>query len=295
MNRKAAFTLIELLVVIAIIALLVSLLLPALNKARLQATAAVCLTSQKGLMMTYLMYTHDNRDELVSAFPFLNHPGLGVVPGFVASPFEAIEPGSSPPQPIWSDTDAGAQLRAKQLACNQGKLRSYVRDVKLFHCPGDKRIDTDTGSPGLDPGQLTGGYRTYSLPHTLNGETWTFAKTGNVISDYKLLSSIPTPAFYISFVEEDDPRGWNGFHWTQDPLDFDRWGDTVAIWHNDSSTFSFLDGHAEKRKWLDPITHEIAEARVSWTDTQSGSGLWDSPDSPDIRWVKSRYPWKRGD
>ena len=66
MKRKLrAFTLIELLVVIAIIALLISILLPSLSRARELSKRLVCASNIKGVGTSAKIYANDNYERLL--------------------------------------------------------------------------------------------------------------------------------------------------------------------------------------------------------------------------------------
>lgn len=97
------FTLVELLVVIGIIALLISILLPSLNRAREQSNKAKCLSNLRQLGQVMHLYAVDFKDRL---------------------------PNSNPKGTAYDDTAIDLVL--------VGTVQKYSVSAGVFHCPSDK-------------------------------------------------------------------------------------------------------------------------------------------------------------
>jgi len=128
-----AFTLVELLVVIAIIAVLMAILLPALNRAREQGKRAVCLNNVHSLTLAWMMYCDENDERLPRAYTDKNG-WIQDIPGYRFNPEEA------PPED---------QLKALR----GGTLFPYLKTTDIFRCSVAKKNEL----------------RTYSIPHAMNG------------------------------------------------------------------------------------------------------------------------------
>ncbi len=76
--KSVRFTIIELLITIAIIAILASMLLPALNKARERGRAATCMNNLKTIGMVMHSYAGDNNDHIIRSYDSTANPAWRV-------------------------------------------------------------------------------------------------------------------------------------------------------------------------------------------------------------------------
>lgn len=276
-KSSRAFTLIELLVVIAIIAILAAMLLPALSKAKLKATMAICVSNQRQLALAWTMYASDNNDKIV---------GMDVqqpLSDWRVAPYAAkfVMP------MIPAGTSGGELARVlDEAGYRQGALAQFAPNPGIIHCPGDVRVKLPTSYA----------YTSYSGVAGLNGNT-----SRSTAYQLKKMTEIRRPTEAILWVEENDPRQSNiaGYNFGENvgawefraapaPPGFnsETWWDSPAAYHLNSSTFSFADGHAIGRRWLDGETVRYSSS--------TAANKYSSPPtynqcSRDIDFVARRY------
>lgn len=264
-RRRAAqgFTLIELLVAITIIAILVSLLLPAIRSARASARTTQCLANQRSLSQAVVLYAGDFAETIVRSWTDnRTHPGSWN---------------------DWPQTEAGIYLSTAQLAAathvedhkhgvRAGALFQFAPDVRAYHCPSDRR-DRVRDNPTSNLAWVT-----YSMPNFLNGDAFWETQIGGV-RPVRRLSQLWRPADTFTFLEESDPRGLNMGAWVMQ-LNSPQWIDPLTVWHDDAGVVGFADGHAAIRTWQDPRTRRMSRNQQFYADASGNA---------DYTWLKERW------
>jgi prepilin-type N-terminal cleavage/methylation domain-containing protein/prepilin-type processing-associated H-X9-DG protein len=166
-KRKHAFTLVELLVVIGIIAVLISILLPALNKARRAAYTIKCGSSLRQIATAMIMYAQQNKGAILGsanttgAFLFKAPYGTGTAPGNTSCPgINGITDWQTPVLdtlgiriPYSSGADAGQSN--PQARFDRAK---FEMSYPLFICPEVSEVGTIFNAGSAFPGVAgTGG------------------------------------------------------------------------------------------------------------------------------------------
>jgi prepilin-type processing-associated H-X9-DG protein/prepilin-type N-terminal cleavage/methylation domain-containing protein len=203
MNRVRRFTLIELLVVIAIIAILASMLLPALAKAREKARQASCGAREKQVSLAVIMYQGDYDGH----YPYAR------------TRCDSTNGGSGKPE----------------ITCAPARILSYAGDEKIFDCPSRTynnctRAGKNTGIPhhaindAIDKGMFTSDMALgYGFVEIACVNSWRDIQ-------YK------TPSATVMFADAKGYLHHNGYTAAQRQDRFDPR-------HGEGSNVAFIDGH----------------------------------------------------
>ena len=242
-NTRRGFTLIELLVVIAIIAILAAILFPVFAQAREKARGIACLSNEKQMGTSLMMYAQDYDEGLptLSEYYYCATNGVATVPC-------AAYPGLDTVDRYWD-----------------AKLYPYVKNGDpgtvsapnwngVWHCP-------DADVPNA---------RSYGLNYAY---VYDYDPASPYAFRYLSLPAIDSPASCIflgdgsSFGLMDMPHHFSGYgqHFN---VNMGFPGNRDRPWrHQDGANYVFLDGHAKSRKADDLFPHPTPPS------TNTGNGI----------------------
>lgn len=231
-KRSRGFTLVELLVVIGIIALLISILLPALNKAREAAKAVACQSNEHQILIGWNMYinAHKGRTPYWPPVEQTWTPGLTGYKGsygfYMTGQLGVCRYDVGAFWPYLSSSLSGVTATANQVQPPSAALYG------VYNCPSDLHyVERNNSLNSIIPRNFS--YSWNEMFHMDQG--WDDPKKDIV----QTISRIKAPGHKIVLEEEEKPNdGW-GF------LGPGNGDDKPGFRHSGRGNYGFADGHVE--------------------------------------------------
>jgi hypothetical protein len=233
------------------------------------------------------MYADDQQDILVN----MNNYDNANIPGVKQHPWR-YQPATSyysstlpvvPPQNGMDKQSYAIELM--QECVKQGALGQYLKSAASIHCPGDLRYKRPVGA-GFAYGSVSG-------VTGLNGQTWANHPMMNEFITKR--AQLLHPSAKLLFVEENDPRDENWGTWVMGVNGniANNWTgttfvDSPAVFHVNSSTFSWADGHASPRRWQNGATVNYAG---SMDPGKYGGAPSAAATAQDVSFMVNAYPF----
>jgi len=248
MKKTNGFTLIELLIVIAIIALLLSILAPALRKAREQAKLSICLGNLHALTQPWIMYADDNKDRIMNALT-ARIEKISDSPLVFDWKFKTQAQFHKEPTWVgwWEDTPIHYE-KAQKACLELGLLFPYCRTTEIYLCPAHEPYEE---------------WRTYSPVDSMNG--YDSVDGGEVLHK---LAGIKFPEERMVFIDEGyaTTESWTVY------ANRVAWWDWVPLRHGEGTAVSFADGHSEYWNWNDERTVLFSQGQMDNVSSAQNNG-----------------------